>query len=300
MQLSEANTRSSAIEMTAQELAAESEAKVAALKSAQRVEIAKLERSVEESVRARQLLEERVASGESEAVMLRNALQETRRQLEVAARENSQQEKAHELRRQDFDATFERDTRRSAALERRVEALQQELLELNKTSAGGSAGGSSVIKVSHQLSWYSQQLEKSQNNTRRLQSEVERLSRENVQLNEQSSFAHEQLAQSAAVRSSSASPPSSPPTGGAGSGGGGGGGNKSSSTNLTRLSEQLSETMTEVQSSRELASARAAELQRMQCVMLRAPSSYSHTLTCPYRRYAMDCASIRSSLVDSR
>ena len=256
-QLVEANSRSAHAEATAQERAADCEVKLAELTSAHRIETAKLEASLEESVRARQHLEERVATGEADAGLLRSSLQETRRQLDVASQQKVHQENAFELQRQEFDARSASDSRRCAALERRVEALQHELLKLSESVADGNAsGGSAAIRTSQQLSWYSEQLQKSQQTARRLQSEVERLSREIVQLTEQSSFAREQLAKSA--RSTSMAFDNSPLR--TGSGGGG----RLGASNLTMLSEQLSESMIDLQHSRQLASARASELGRLQ------------------------------------
>ena len=250
--LSESNIRSEMVEAQAQELAAESDEMLAALKSAQRSATQKMQTELEDSVMARQVLEERVASGESEATMLRTALEETRRQLELAVREKAEQDSSFVLCQQEFDAKSERETRRAAALQRRVETLQQELLELGKSAAEDGSGQSSVIKVSQQLTWYSQQLETSQNNTRRLQREVDRLTRENTQLTEQQGLTREQLAQT--LRSTSASSNSS---------NGGGGASPPVSSNLQQMSAKLSETVAELHSSRELASARAAELERL-------------------------------------
>ena len=208
-------------------------------------------------MRARQHLEERVATGEADAGLLRSSLQETRRQLDVASQQRVHRESAFELRRQEFDARSASDSRRCAALERRVEALQQELLKLSDSVADGNAsGGSAAIRTSQQLSWYSEQLQTSQQTARRLQSEVDQLSRENFQLTEQSSFAREQLAKSA--RSTSMAFDNSPPR--TGSGGGG----RPGASNLTVVSEQLSESIMDLQHSRQLASARASELGRLQ------------------------------------
>eukprot|EP01043_Picozoa_sp_COSAG02_P020151 COSAG02_NODE_987_length_15443_cov_8.132625_5_plen_216_part_00 len=204
---------------------------------------------------AKQHLEERVSSGEADVALLRSSLQETRRQLDVASQQRAQQESTFELRRKEFDARSESDSRRCAALERRIEALQQELLELGESVADSHAsGGSAAIRNSQQLSWYSEQLQKSQQTARRLQSEVEQLSREKLQLTEQSSFAREQLAKSA--RGTSISVDTSPPRPGSGEG-------RLGSSNLINLSEQLSKTMVDVQHSRQLASARASELGRL-------------------------------------
>ena len=246
-QLAEANAHAAHMEASAQERAAEFEVKLALSKSAYRMEIAKLETSLEESVNAKQHLEERVSSGEADVALLRSSLQETRRQLDVASQQRAQQESTFELRRKEFDARSESDSRRCAALERRIEALQQELLELGESVADSRAsGGSAAIRNSQQLSWYSEQLHKSQQTARRLQSEVEKLSREKFQLTEQSSFAREQLAKSARATSISVDTPRRP-----------------GSSNLTALSEQLSKTMVDVQHSRELAIGRASELGRL-------------------------------------
>lgn len=240
-----------------QERAAEFEVQLAELKAAHRTKEAKLETSLGQSVQARQHLEARVASGEADAALLRSTLQETRRQLEVASREKVQQESTFEVRKQELDALSESDSRRCAALQRQVDALQRELLELSESAANSHEGaGSAAIRTSQQLSWYSQQLDKSQQASRRLQSEVDRLSRENFQLNEQSCFAREQLAKSTrnTLRSSDDSPVRTSS----------GGGERLGSPKLTTLSEQLSDTMADLQHSRELASVRASELERLQ------------------------------------
>lgn len=268
-QLAEANAHSAHVEASAQERVAEFEVKLAELKSAQRVETAKLETSLEESVNAKQHLEERVSSGEADVALLRSSLQETRRQLDVASQQRAQQESTFELRRQEFDARSESDSRRCAALERRIEALQQELLELGESVANRHASGSAAIRNSQQLSWYSEQLQNSQQTARRLQSEVEQLSREKVQLTEESAFAREQLTKSA--RGMSISVDASPARAGSGRDG--------RSSNLTSLSEQLSETMVNMQHSRELASARASELGRLRYASFNTvPSLNLHAL----------------------
>lgn len=259
-QLAEAKAHSAHVEASAEERAAECEVKLAELKSAQRTETAKLEASMEESMHARQHLEERVATGESDAALVRNALQETRRQLEVVSQQRAQQERNFELQRQEFDARSESDGRRCAALERRVEALQKELLELDESvSSSHTSGGSAAIRTSQQLTWYSEQLQKSQQTTRRLQSEVDQLSRANLQLTEQSSFARDQLAKSARSASASLGSPPADPDDGKGA--------RRDASSLTFLSEKLAETMVDVQHSRKLASARASELGRLQYVL---------------------------------
>ena len=249
--LTESNIRSETVEAQAQELAAESDEMLAALKSAQRSAIQKMQTELEDSAMSRQVLEERLGSGDSEATMLRAALEETRRQLELAVWEKAEQDSSWALRQKEHDAKSERETRRTAALQRRVETLQQELLDLGKSTAESGSGQSSVIKVSQQLTWYSQQLEASQNNARRLQREVDRLTRENLQLAEQQGSTREQLAQH--LRSTSASSNTS----------GEGGGASPVSTNLQQISAKLSETVAELYSSRELASARAADLDKL-------------------------------------
>ena len=55
-------------------------------------------------------------------------------------------------------------------------------LRVHDTACGHS--GASVVKISQQLTWYSEQLESSQNNGRRLQREADRLARENLALSE--------------------------------------------------------------------------------------------------------------------
>ena len=187
--LSESHTRSEMLEAQAQELAAECEEMVTALKITHRAEISDLQGSLEDSLLARQVLEERISSGESEAAMLRNAVEEARRQLQVAAMEKQGEEESWALRQQEFDAKMDREARRSAALEKRVESLQKEVMDIGKNAVGGDGLASPAIQTSRQLTWYSEQLEISQNNTRRLQRETERVARENRLLQEQISDA---------------------------------------------------------------------------------------------------------------
>lgn len=187
--LSESHIRSETLEAQAQELAAESEEMMTALKATQRAEISELQNSLEDSLLARQVLEERIASGESEAAMLRNAVEENRRQLDVAATEKQGQEESWALRQQEFEARIDREARRAAALEKRVESLQKEVLDLGKSAASGDGLASPALQVSRQLTWYSEQLEISQNNTRRLQRETDRVARENRLLEQQVSDA---------------------------------------------------------------------------------------------------------------
>lgn len=187
--LSESHTRSEMLEAQAQELAAECEEMVTALKITHRAEISDLQGSLEDSLLARQVLEERISSGESEAAMLRNAVEEARRQLQVAAMEKQGEEESWALRQQEFDAKMDREARRSAALEKRVESLQKEVMDIGKNAVGGDGLASPAIQTSRQLTWYSEQLEISQNNTRRLQRETDRVARENRLLQEQISDA---------------------------------------------------------------------------------------------------------------
>ena len=100
--LSESHTRSEILETQAQELAAESDEMMTALKTAQRAEIAQMQTSLEDSLVARQSLEERIANGEAEASMLRHALEETRRQIEVASLEKQGEEESWALQQQEF------------------------------------------------------------------------------------------------------------------------------------------------------------------------------------------------------
>ena len=187
--LSESHTRSETLEAQAQELAAESEEMMTTLKTTHRAEISDLQGSLEDSLLARQVLEERIVSGESEAAMLRNAVEEMRRQLQVAAVKHQGEEESWVLKQQEYDAKIEREARRSAALEKRVASLQQEVMNLGKSVASGDGLASPAMHAARQLTWYSEQLETSQNNARRLQRETDRVTRENRLLGEQLSDA---------------------------------------------------------------------------------------------------------------
>jgi chromosome segregation ATPase len=187
--LSESHTRSEMLEAQAQELAAESEEMMTGLKTAHRAEISELQGSLEDSLLARQVLEERIASGESEAALLRNAVEEMRRQLQVAAMKHQGEEESWALKQQEYDAKTEREARRSAALEKRVASLQQEVTNLGKSAASGDGLASPAVQASRQLTWYSEQLEATQNNARRLQRETDRVTRESRLLGEQLSDA---------------------------------------------------------------------------------------------------------------
>lgn len=183
--LSESHTRSETLEAQAQELVAESEEMMAALKVTHRAETSQLQSSLEDSLLVRQNLEERIASGESEAAMLRSAAEETRRQLEVASMERQWEEESWALKQKEFDAKIDREARRSAALEKRIESLQKEVMDLGKPAAGEKG----LSSAARQVTWYSEQLEISQNNARRLQRETDRVVRENQVLEEQLSDA---------------------------------------------------------------------------------------------------------------
>ena len=187
--LSESHTRSEMLEAQAQELAAESEEMMTGLKTAHRAEISELQGSLEDSLLARQVLEERIASGESEGALLRNAVEEMRRQLQVAAMKHQGEEESWVLKQQEYDAKTEREARRSAALEKRVASLQQEVTNLGKSAASGDGLASPAVQASRQLTWYSEQLEATQNNARRLQRETDRVTRESRLLGEQLSDA---------------------------------------------------------------------------------------------------------------
>jgi len=151
--------------------------------------------------------------------------------VESAAREQLEQEQVWGLHRREEEARAERSERRSTALERRVAALQEELAGVGKSLAeGGEDGGrgahpilylarclasidtacghsgASVVKISQQLTWYSEQLESSQNNGRRLQREADRLARENLALSEKLAAATAAVAAAASGKTTPVQP----------------------------------------------------------------------------------------------
>ena len=153
--------------------------------------------------------------------------------MESAAREQLEQEQVWGLHRREEEARAERSERRSTALERRVAALQQELAGVGKSLAEGGEdsgrgahpilylarclastcvdtacghSGASVVKISQQLTWYSEQLESSQNNGRRLQREADRLARENLALSEKLAAATAAVAAAASGKTTPVQP----------------------------------------------------------------------------------------------
>ena len=62
-------------------------------------------------------------------------------------------------------------------------------MDLGKSAASGDGLASPALQTSRQLTWYSEQLEISQNNARRLQRETDRVGRENRLLEQQVSDA---------------------------------------------------------------------------------------------------------------
>ena len=62
-------------------------------------------------------------------------------------------------------------------------------MDIGKNALGGDGLASPAFQASRQLTWYSEQLEISQNNARRLQRETDRVARENRLLEEQVSDA---------------------------------------------------------------------------------------------------------------
>ena len=150
--------------------------------------------------------------------------------MESAAREQLEQEQVWGLHRREEEARAERSERRSTALERRVAALQEELAGVGKSLAEGGEdsgrgahpivpaasstcidtayghSGASVVKISQQLTWYSEQLESSQNNGRRLQREADRLARENLALSEKLAAATAAVAAAASGKTTPVQP----------------------------------------------------------------------------------------------